>query len=173
MMTATIETKRISDLCRLFEQLRALYEELGGILQSRLAAMRRADVPAMEDCACQEQIVVRQLQERLGLRSQLMEAVGATIGLPKPAAKQLSMTQLFAYLNESQKSALRTVADALRSAMLAVSNLNRVAAAATREVLNHLRFVFAAVRPVGDGPCYSFAGGRMAVGGAIAFETIG
>jgi len=172
-MAATIETNRINDLCRLFEQLGSLYDELGGILQSRLSAMRRADVPAMEDCTRQEQIAVRQLQERMGLRSQLMEAVGTTLGLAKSAARELTVTHLCAYVNEAQKSMLKKSADALRCAMLAVSTLNRVVAAATREVLNHLRCVFAAVKPSGEGPCYSFAGARTMLGGAFAFETIG
>ncbi|MEK6798158.1 MAG: flagellar protein FlgN [Planctomycetota bacterium] len=165
---------RLPDLIRLFGHLAGLQDELFELIDRKIAAMRRADVAAMQECAAREQSLVQRLQEREGLRRQLTDLVGEELALPPGAARCLTVSRLAGRLGDQERRNLNDAAGKLRSAVLKVQQAHRVAGMICREITRHLAWVFAAVRP-GEpaGPSYSPAGMVASRSGACLFETIG
>jgi len=144
------------------------------LIQSKNDAMKRADIPAMRDLNDQEQTVVKQLQERDGFRRQLMDAIGEELGLPPRSARALSVSQLASRLPEPARTNLLDAAGKLRRAVSQVVQANCVAGAVSREILNHLKWVFASVRPAEEKPVgYSGQGVPVGPCDTRILETVG
>lgn len=173
-MTQTIESRRIKDLLTLLESLRELYRQLLTLVQSKIDAMRRADTPAMQTLSEQEQALAGRIQEREGFRHQLMDAIGEELHMPPRAARALPMSQLASRLCTRQRSALTDAAGRLREVVAKVTQANRVAGAVSREILNHMKWVFSAVRPRDAEPVgYSGDGALVGPADHRIFETVG
>ncbi len=173
-MTTTVTAKRFRDLLRLFDALAELNERLFVLLGSKIDAMKRADLAAMRGCGEGERELVEQLQQREGLRRQLMDAIGEELGLSSRAARLLTVTQLASRISEPQRAALLKAADLVRKAVLKVAQANRVVGTVSREVLNHLKWVFASVRPRDEKPAgYAGDGVLVTSSGAAMFEMVG
>jgi hypothetical protein len=173
-MTQAIEPKRLKDLIRLLGQLQQLHEDLATIVKEKVEAMRRADMPTLQKQGERERRLVQRIQQREGLRHQLMDAIGEQLGLPPRAARALTVSQLVGKLPSAQRKGIPEAADHLRTAVSKVARANRVAGMVARELVDHLRRVFAAVRPKSDGD-----GGYTGHGAATArcenriFEAVG
>lgn len=166
--------KRLRELLMLLAQLTKTYDELHEAIRGKLSAMRAADLQRMREYAATEARLAGRIQEREGLRRQIMEAVGGEIGLPKGRGREVTVTALSAHLADPDRSQLLRVADALRRKVIAVSHANRVAGSATRETLAHLGHVFASVRPAQSRPdSYTHLGNRPHRADAGLFETVG
>lgn len=168
-----MEPTRLRDLIRLFDVLRDLHGQLLALIQFKMDAMKRADLPAVNELNQREQAMVRRLEEREGLRRQLMDSIGAELGLPPRAARVLTVSQLAARLTEPARRSLLDSANELRSVAVKVARLNRVAGAFTREVTTHLKWVFAAVRPKEDSPSGYTGTGVAAAADLRLFEAVG
>ncbi len=165
---------RVRDLVRLLDQMASLYGQMFTFIDEKLAAMRRADEVAMTAANAKEHLLADRLAEREGLRKQLMDAVGDEIGLASRLGRQLTVTQLANRLSGSEKVAVLASADRLRKEVSRVSQANRVAGVVAREVVNHLRWVFAAVRPGDEKPSgYSKTGVVMSQSGGPMFDALG
>lgn len=140
-----------------FEQLTSLHEELAGVIERKIDAVRRNDFQAVRDAGACEQALVTRIQEREGLRRQLVDAIGDQAGWPAGAARRLSAAQFSERLDESQRAPLSQRVEALRSGVAQVSRMNRVASAVCRNVLTHMKWVFAAIRPA-DGGASGYTG---------------
>jgi len=173
-MTDMPESKRVRDLQRLLEQLRSLYEELFSLVESKIAAMKRADVTAMTDCAAREIALVERLHERESFRGQLMDALGAELGLPARMGRTMTISQLADRVCEPQQEALLGAAEKLRVVLMKVTQAHRVAGAVSLELLNHLRWVLAAVKPRGgQANLYTGAGAFVPCWDSALLETVG
>ena len=173
-MTKTIEAKRFRDFLRLLDALATMNEQLFTLVGSKIDAMKRADLHAMRECGEREREMVQRMQEREGLRRQLMDAIGEELGLSSRSARALSVSQLASRLTEPQRAALIDAADRVRKAVLKVTQVNRVAGVVSREILHHLKWIFASVRPRDEKPA-GYAGDGVLVPnyGTPMFETVG
>ncbi len=173
-MKREADPKRLKDLVTLLNGLYGLHEQLLALVRSKIDAMRRADIPAMQDLSEQEQALAKRVEQREGLRRQLMDKVGHQCGLPLRAGRALSVSQLASRLGDPERTALQESARQLRTIVTKVAQANRVAGAISREVLTHLQWVFASVRPANDRPlAYSGSGEPVAATDARIFETVG
>ncbi len=173
-MNQPLSERRFRDLLEIFEQLRNLNDQLFTLIDAKIAAMKSADTSALTAFAEKERVLTERLREREGLRAQFMDAVGIELGLPQRAGRTLTMSQLAARLDGPQSAKLIVVADRLRSAVGQVLQANRVAGAVSREILNHLKWIFAAVRPREEKPeLYSGAGVPLGRSGAAMLEVVG
>ena len=173
-MTKTIEANRLRDLLRLLDTLATMNAQLFTLIGSKIDAMKRADLHAMRECGERERDMVQQMQEREGLRRQLMDAIGEVLGLSSRSARALSVTQLASRLVDPQRAALTEAADRVRKAVFKVTQANRVAGVVSREILHHLKWIFASVRPRDEKPA-GYAGDGVMVSncGTPMFETVG
>jgi len=173
-MTQDIEAKRFRDLLRLLDAFTTLNEQLFALIDSKIDAMKQADLHAMRDCGEREQEMVQRLQEREGFRRQLMDAIGGELGLSSRAARAMCITELGSRLSEPQRTALMDAADRLRKAIFKVMQANRLAGVISREILHHLKWVFAAVRPRDEKPAgYAGNGDLVPSCGTPMYETVG
>jgi FlgN protein len=165
---------RVRDLVRLLDQMASLYGQMFTFIDEKLAAMRRSDDVAMTSASGKEQLLADRLAEREGLRKQLMDAVGEEIGLASKSGRRLTVSQLANRLTGADKAALLASADRLRQQVAKVSQANRVAGVVAREVVNHLRWIFAAVRPGDEKPTgYSKSGVVMSQSAGPMFDAVG
>jgi len=170
----TMESKRVRDLQRLLEQLGDLYGELFALVRLKIEGLRRADVNCLTECAAREGELLSRLRERDSLRNQLMDAVAGEVGLPVRAGRTMTLTQLTTRLCPSQRPGLLQAVDKLRSALLNVTQANRVAGAISRELLNHLKWILAAVKPRNSEPgVYSGEGAIVHGGASSLLELVG
>lgn len=188
-MKGGVDLKRLRDLVRLFDALRLLHDELFCVIESKIEAMRRADVAAIQAAAESEQVIVTRLKERVGFRNQLMEAIGQDLqlsanphqnqyrdrfGAVSGAARALTVSQLAARLPEPERSLVVNAASKLQAVMAKSAQANRLAATVAREVVQHMKWVFAAVRPTDAAPIgYTGRGQTVATADASLFEAVG
>ncbi len=173
-MSRGAPVKRVGDLITLLGQLRVLNERLLKIVRAKLTAMKRADLPEMRRLNEQELALAKRMQERSGLRRQLMGLIGRQFGMPVGEARSLTMSQLSSYVTEPERSELLVATKALKTLVSNLAQANRVAGASTREILNHLRWISGAVRPQAEQPAgYSGDGGLVSPSGTMIFETLG
>ncbi len=168
------EPRHLCELIRLLQSLMGVHEELLGVIREKLSAMRRADLQAMREAAGRERALAATIQEREGLRRQLMDLIGDELGLPARSARLITVSQLETRLPAASARSLRTAADQLLHVMHKVAQSNRVAGAACREIVNHMKWVFGAVRPAADAPV-GYAGDGALVGPTPTkiFEAMG
>lgn len=173
-MTTLPEPKRLKDLIKLLHVLRGLQEELLTVVQGRIDAMKRADIAGLSTLGGRELAIVKRIQEREGLRRQLMDAIGDELGLPSGTARTMTISQLAARVSPDAHDALRKAADDLRDVAMRTAQSNRIAGVVAREILLHMKWVFAAVRPK-DAPPVGYAGDGALVGRSDSriFETVG
>jgi len=165
---------RVADLARLVVGMAEVNEQLASVLDGKIDAMRRANVEEMGGCEQREGKLVETLRERDGLRKQMMDAIGTELGLPAKAGRTLTLSQLGLRMNAGERATLSNAADRLRSAVIGARQVERVAAAVSREVLHHLQWVFAAVKPRDDrAGVYSNDGALVRGGGSAMVELVG
>lgn len=173
-MKRTTVSTRLGDLVRLLGSFEEIHGRLGVLLESKIDAMRRADVEAMGELEHRERTIVEQLKERDGLRRQLMDAIGVELGLPAKAGRTLNLTQLGLRIPEPERAALIEAGDSLRNTVMRIRQMERVASMVSREVSNHLQWVLSAVRPRDEHPnVYSNDGALVRSGGPAMVELVG
>ncbi len=172
--TLRIEPRQLKELVRLLQSLTVLHEGLLEVIREKLSAMKRADLQAMRDATVREQTLVATIQEREGLRRQLMDAIGDELVLSRRAARSISVSQLVKLIPVAPGRSLRAAADQLAQVMHKVAQSNRVAGATCREIVDHMKWVFAAVRPAAEAPV-GYAGDGALVGPTSTkiFEAMG
>lgn len=173
-MTKNAKPAKVNDLIRLLDMLRQQQEQLLECLESKIDAMRRADVTGMQKLYVKEKALVQRIREREGLRWPLMDAIGRELGLPTGAARALHVSQLAGRLPDSRRTQLIEAAHALRDVVFRVQRTNRVVGAVSRELVNHLDWVFASVEPKGRKQAgYSGDGSAVRASDTRVFEAVG
>jgi len=165
---------RLNDLIRLFAVLKDLHGQLASLVQLKIDAMKRSDLPLMAKLNEREQAIVRRLEEREGLRRQLMDSIGADLGLKPAAARAMTVSELAAILPESTRHDLIASATALRAVVARLARVNRVASEIARGITGHLKWVFASVRPKDEGRSgYGVGGVLTRTADLRIFEAVG
>ncbi len=173
-MRTTARSPRIKDLIRLLDALRIQQQQLLDCIESKLDAVRRADVPALQELRRKETALVSGLRERDGLRRQLMDRIGCELGWPVGAGRALHISKLASRVTGPERAPLLDAAKELRDVVFAVQRANRVAGAVSRELLNHLGSVFASVVPKDESPAgYSGDGAVVCRSDLRLFEAVG
>ena len=173
-MSATQQPPHLKDLTRLLDALRLQQQQLLQCIESKLDAVRRADVQAMQRLHRQEAKLVKELREREGFRRQMMDTIGRELGWPVGAGRAMHVSKLASHATGSDKAQLLEAAKALRDVALRVQRANRVAGAVSRNLLDHLGAVFASVAPSADEPSgYSGSGAVVRQKGTLVFEAVG
>jgi len=173
-MTQRHSSQRLTDLMRLLDEMGALHEKLMKLVDARSAAMRRADVQAMRTLLEQEKQLVQHIQQREGLRQQLLDLIGEEVGLGPHASRVMTASQLAQRLVEPQRSLLLSSAQKLQAIVARVARANGAAGTLARAVLDHLRCVFDAVTSGLDGTeAYAQRGLRPAPVQARILEVLG
>ena len=173
-MTKSLEPKRLKDLLKLLGGVQKLQEQLLELVQAKMDAMRRADISGMRELNERERALAIRLQQREGLRCQLMDQIGNELGLPPGTARAIPVSQVASRLPEPGRGRLLDAAKRLRQVVAQVARGNRMAGVISREILNHLRWVFASVTPKEEKPV-GYAVDGMLVGSSKVriFETVG
>ncbi len=165
---------RVTDLARLLDALRLQQQQLLECIESKLDAVRRADVPALQELHRKEANLVTKLRQRDGLRRQLMDRLGCELGWPAGAGRALHISKLASRVTEPERAQLLDAAKELRDVVFAVQRANRVSGAVSRELLNHLGSVFASVVPKDESPAgYSGSGAVVCRSDLRLFEAVG
>ena len=173
-MKESIEPRRFRDLLRLLAEQRRLHERLVKLGQAKLDAIKRADTESMRELNGEEREVVRRVHKREGLRRQLMDVIGESLGLPPRTARALPVSQLSSRVPEPQRALLQEAAGKLRETIGRVAKVNRMTGAVSRGVLGHLGWVLKAVSPGREDPAgYCGDGAPMAGSATQIFETVG
>lgn len=173
-MKKTMEPAHLKDLISLFRVLDGLQERLLILIREKLQAMRSSDMALLQSLSLREQKLIESIQEREGLRQQIMDCIGRELGLAARAGRTMTVSQLSTYLPERSALLLENAASELRTVVAKVAQANRVAGATSREIVNHLSWVFASVRATHDSPvCYSGDGGAVGVVGARLLDAVG
>lgn len=164
----------ITELIRLLDALRLQQQQLLDCIESKLDAVRQADVPALQELHRKEAALVSRLRERDGLRRQLMDRIGCELGWPVGAGRGLHISKLASRVTEPERAQLLDAAKELRDVAFAVQRANRVVGTVSRELLNHLGSVFASVVPKDASPAgYSGDGAVVCRSDLRLFEAVG
>ena len=173
-MAKALQPQRTKDLVRWLHHVQRLHQQLLSVVRAKIDAMRRADLPALRDLGERERVVVQRLHKRQALRPQLMDEIGEEMGLSQRTTHALSMSQLASRLSAAHGARVLAAAEGARRAMTQVAQANRVAGAVSRELINHLRWIFAAVKPKDAEPAgYRGDGGACPPADLRIFEAIG
>lgn len=173
-MKTITEPQRLKDLIKLLESIKQLQTQLLNLIRDKLSAMRRSDTAEMQKLAEREQELVKHVQEREGLRKQLMDMIGEEIGLSSRSVRMLCITQLCDYIPQASREVLLMAAQSLREVVLKVAQANRVVSVTAREVVQHLAWVFSSVKPKSDrSPDYTGSGAPVVCAQARLFDTVG
>ena len=173
-MNNAIEPKRLRDLLSLLSGMQSLHQELLALIRTKIGAMKRNDLAAVQELCEQERALAARIHEREGLRQQLMDVIARLMGWPPHAARVLSLSQEASRVSGPQRAALMEARDALRSAVAQVAKANHVAGEVARGVLGHLKWVFASVKPRRNEPVgYSDAGVSPGRSETLIFDTVG
>jgi hypothetical protein len=167
-------SRHVRSLVQLLEELCAGHGDLLNLIERKSDSMKRADIETMSRLVDREQELVKFINERNGLRRQLMEAIGSQIGVSPRKARLMTASQLAARLPEAEGRCIRGAAEKLGNAMARVSKANRMAAVISRGILAHLKAVFAAVAtPENRKAGYTDAGGAVSANDPLLFEAVG
>ncbi len=152
--------------------LHALLRELEQIAVAKLAAMRKADAQALQDCASRESHLLEQVLRLARLRPAVLARAAQSLPGAAPAAPTLS--QIANRAPQPISSALRARMRGLEEVTLRLQESNRVAALVARELHARVRDLFAALANGQRGKCGYGPQGRETLSGANAlFEAVG
>lgn len=167
-MTTKLTQPALRELIRTFDCLRGLHQQLLGVLEAKIAAMRAADVAGLEVANKEEHAILPLLREKDQLRAGLMQAMAREYGLTAKAARTATVSQLAGFVPAVERELLLGSSARLQEVLARSSQANRLAASIAKQVTNHMKFVFSALRPACTAPIgYTLRGESFAAGPAI------
>lgn len=176
-MTATAKnipmptSQSVDALAQLLDQLIARHEALHTVIADKLEAMRRSNVSAMLEASAREATVADEIlkldQQRAAVATDLATR------MQWPANVTVRIRALAARLEPAMAKKLIDRADVLREKMLAVARANRVVELVCKQMLQHMKAVFAdLVQPDESNKTYSAGGGVERPAGPQVFNTV-
>jgi len=170
----TIQTRRIKDLVTLLNDLESLYRRLLIQIERKIYALRHAKLDEIPELGREEQALVSRIDERDGLRSQLIKAIASDYGWQDRQTKSLTITEIAQPLEDDKRKELFEVSTRLRKSLFEVAQANRIAGAIAREMSLHMRWVFDSVRPhEGDVSSYSRRGEKLPQRETLLVDAVG
>jgi len=165
---------QVRDLCRLLGQAARWYNELSILVERKVEAMRRANMGALQDACQRELALVKTITELEGLRRPLMDKIGCALGMAAGTGRVMTVSQLCQRLPADGAEQVGRAAAALREAVAHSARVNRLAGVVAGELVNHLRWVWRAARPIGEQRVgYTHAGGHETNVHPRVFDTTG
>lgn len=149
-MVRNVTSKNATDLMTLLDGLCELQVRLIELVRTKMQAIRAADVVKLREICIAERALAKELQARDGLRRELINAIGAEMGLSQGKARTLTVSRIAARLPDSAGDQLMSVTNRLRGFVAQAAQANRAAGSVSHDLLNHLRWVFASVAPKSD-----------------------
>lgn len=164
-----------TELTSLIEELVGLQEELHGVIDEKLDAMRRCDTEAMMSAAQREGEIASKVSAMDDRRIQTVTELCTALDIPKPTnTKFLTLRLLGARLDETSRGHLMRLGDSLREWMLKVAEANRVVEMVCREMLNHFKNVFSAFTQDDESAQTYSRGGAVEAGmGVKVLDAVG
>jgi len=163
-----------NDLTALLGQLESQHGRLLELTEDKLSAVRRNDLLRMVEIERAQRRLAAEIRSTEQARRKRVETLAGTWGLNEKAAGRLTLKELASRASAPQAQALTERGAALRLAMARLARTNRLTSSVCREVLHHLRAVFASVREsLALAAGYSGSGVAVASSGRPLFDTIG
>lgn len=161
-------------LAQVLDQLSALHGSMTEVISQKIEQMRRADMEGMRDSAAKEQDLLERITERDGLRRQVTDRLGKSLGMSAGRARAMTARQLAEKIGPPVGDQILGAAQTLRATMNKLALTNRTAGAISGKIVEHLHGVFAAMSEApGDGAEYE-RGGRVGMtNGRQLFEAVG
>lgn len=164
-------TQGADALARLLDQLIARHEALHTVIADKLEAMRRSDVPAMLEASAREAAVADEILKLDQQRAAVATDLAAR--MQWPASVTVRIRALAARLEPAAAKRLIDRADVLREKMLSVARANRVVELVCKQMLRHMKAVFAdLVQPDEANKTYSAGGAVDRPAGPQVFNTV-
>lgn len=164
-------SQSVDALMRLLDLLIVRHEALHTVIADKLEAMRRSNVPAMLEASAREAAVADEIlkldQQRAAVATDLARR------MQWPANVTVRIRALAARLEPAAAKKLIDRADVLREKMLSVARANRVVELVCKQMLQHMKAVFAdLVQPDDSNKTYSAGGGVERPAGPQVFNTV-
>ena len=167
-MTTNTTHPGLRELIRTLDGLRSLHQQLREVLETKIAAMRAADVSALESASKDELDLLPLLREKEVLRAGLMQTLAREFGLPAKQARNVRVSQLAEFVPGIERELLLKSSARLQEVLARSAQVNRLAASIARHVTDHMKFVFTGLRPMGTAPIgYTRRGESFAAGPAL------
>lgn len=165
---------RLQELVHLMDVMHKLHGKLLKLADAKLDAVRKADVGRLGELLAQEAVSLTRLRARHQDRQRILGALCGELGVGSRCVKDVALSQLIAHLAPEEQSRLQGAAARWREMSARLAKANRMVGAVTRELLGHLTWVFASVRPETDEVTHysprGLARGSVATG---ILETVG
>jgi hypothetical protein len=148
-------TEQIRELLTHLASLHVALSTLAGLAGEKLGALRRADAPALQDCARREGELLNAVFRAEQQRKAVLARVAQSLHLP--AEPRSTLTEIAARLGEPLASAVRARSTALQDAAAELQRKNGLVARVAQSLQSHVRGIFAEVagaahEPAGYGP---------------------
>lgn len=172
-MTPRNAQQLLRELVRSFDALRGLHEQLFSVLEAKIAAMRAADVPALQVANQEEHALLLKVREKENQRGSLMQALARQCGMTAKVARTASVSQITALLPDVERELLVHAASRLQAIVARTAQANRVAGTIAREITHHMKFVFSALRPARSAPVGYTLRGESFVANPAIMDVLG
>jgi hypothetical protein len=163
----------LRELVRSFEALRGLHEQLFEALETKIEAMRIANVPALQNASQDEHAQLIGLREKENQRASLMQALARECGMPTKNARLATVSQIAPLLPDVERELLNHAASRLQAVVARTAQANRIAATIARQVTQHMKFVFSALRPACAAPVGYTLRGESFVANPAIMDVVG
>ena len=161
-------------LVQILDQLSVLHGSMTEVISCKIEQMRRADMEGMRDSAAKEQDLFERITERDGLRRQVTDRLGKSLGMSAGRARAMTARQLAEKIGAPVGDQLLGAAQTLRVTMNKLAVTNRTAGAISGKIVEHLHGVFAAMSGAdADGAEYERGGRAGTSSGRQLFEAVG
>lgn len=172
-MTAKTAPQHLRELVRSLDAMRGLHEQLFDILEAKMAAMRAANVAALQTANQNEHAVVQTLREKESQRSSLMQAVARECGMTAKAARTATVSEIAPLVPGVERELLLNAASRLQGVVARTAQANRIAGTIARQVTNHMKFVFSGLRPARSAPVGYTVRGESFLANPVIMDVVG
>ena len=172
-MTVKPGQQHLRELVRSFDALRALHEQLFGILEAKIAAMRAANVAALQTANQEEHAVLQTLREKESQRSSLMQALARECGMTAKAVRKATISEIAPLIPSVERELLLNAASRLQAVVARTAQANRIAGTIARQVTSHMKFVFSGLRPARSTPVGYTVRGESFLANPVIMDVVG
>lgn len=172
-MTAKNAQQLLRELVRSFDAMRGLHEQLFTVLEARIESMRTANVPALHTANQEEHALLLRVREKENQRASLMQALARECGMTAKAARTATVSQIAAIVPDVERELLLSAASRLQAIVARAAQANRIAGSIARQVTNHMKFVFSALRPARSAPVGYTLRGESFVSNPAIMDVVG
>lgn len=174
VMVKSKPAEHVDELADALERMQCLYISLKDCLADKLVSLRRADLQRVEMLSARERSLAAQVIEQESARRRIMEHITRPYGISTEQSRTMRVRDLTERLGHIKHGRLCAAAQCLKSAIVDAQAAAALLERVSRDVLGHVREVFAALGGLGaDGGGYGPRGATRAVRSRELFEAVG